>query len=348
VYDENPFINQNVPKEKITISGLPLNYDLDVIKGYFQDLEIELLSEIKHYYIRDENNQLTKFKNGKLFVFAKGPISPLLPRNTKIAGYHCNLYHDGQFKSHCKLCKVPGHSQGDENCPSKLEEGQHITPFSSENNVFSNFYPCKISAFGESFESSESCYQWYKAREAGRPDLAEDIKNAKHAGEAKRLSYNIPKVALESWKTKEVEVMKNIIELKAEQVAEFRDALIGSNDEYLVEATRNKFWGSGISSELTKASNPCTWPGLNTLGRLLMEVRNQLISSKTEEKQQETSTPRSRNVKKNTRITSSRSLTPIHRRPLDRWFAENSPKRRASKTPEDQNTSKAQRLVDNS
>jgi ribA/ribD-fused uncharacterized protein len=206
------------------------------------------------------NGQAIQVYDENPFINQKGPISPILPRNTKIAGYHCNLYHDGQFKSHCKLCKVPGHSQGDENCPSKLEEGQHIIPFSSENNVFSKFYPCKISAFGERFESSESCYQWYKAREAGRPDLAEDLKNAKHADEAKRLSYNIPKAALESWKTKEVEVMKNIIELKAEQVAEFRDALIGSNDEYLVEATRKKMGGSGISSELTRASNPCTWP----------------------------------------------------------------------------------------
>jgi ribA/ribD-fused uncharacterized protein len=119
----------------------------------------------------------------------------------------------------------------------------------------SNFYPCEISAFGETLNSPEHCYQWRLAIEADQQELAINIKEAGHAGEAKALSKKIPANQKLNWNNMCVDVMKSIIQMKLDQVSQFKDALFESGDSILAEGTSDLFWASGLSPEQTKVSH---------------------------------------------------------------------------------------------
>ena len=52
-------------------------------------------------------------------------------------------------------------------------------------------------------------------------DLANEIREAKHAGVAKRLSKQIPKEFKNAWETQNVNVMREILSVKVNKVPEF-------------------------------------------------------------------------------------------------------------------------------
>jgi predicted NAD-dependent protein-ADP-ribosyltransferase YbiA (DUF1768 family) len=39
---------------------------------------------------------------------------------------------------------------------------------------------------------------------------------------------------------------------------------------------RGKYWGIGTSAETSKAKDPSRWPGQNKMGKILMELRDEL------------------------------------------------------------------------
>ena len=76
--------------------------------------------------------------------------------------------------------------------------------------------------------------------------------------------------------------MKELIVAKVAQVPEFENTLLGSSDCVLAEATPDKCWASGLSSDTTSKTLPDTWSGLNMLGKLLMEVRDSILLNLSE------------------------------------------------------------------
>ena len=175
------------------------------------------------------------------------------------------------------MCNTPGHQIGDETCKARNTD-QDIIPFKSHQNVLSNFYMCDIKMFGQSFPSAEHAYQWKKAIDTGNKRLAEDILLAEHAGKAKRLSKDITADLSIQWEQNSLPVMQSIVDAKAEQVPEFRQKLLETEGCHLAEATRDKYWASGLSIEDTEKINPKFYPGENRLGHLLMETRDILFS----------------------------------------------------------------------
>ena len=237
---------------------------------------VEIVSAIKYAKIRDENGDLTNIKNEDRFVSAKAPVWPLLPRTTHIADIKCKVFHDGQFKAHCTVCNTPGHRIGDDNCEARNVE-ETIIPFKSHQNVLTNFSMCRIKVFGETFPSAEHAYQWKKAIDCGKEQLASDILRAEHAGKAKRLSKTISAEVTRQWEQSSISAMNTIIEAKAAQVPEFRKRLLETEGYYLAEATTDKYWASGLSLDDTEKVNPRFYPGENKLGHLLMEMRDVLL-----------------------------------------------------------------------
>ena len=65
--------------------------------------------------------------------------------------------------------------------------------------------------------------------------LAEKIRQAPHAGKAKRYSKEIPDEITAEWESKNIDIMHEIISAKASQVSEFKTALIESDGYYLAE-----------------------------------------------------------------------------------------------------------------
>lgn len=262
-------------KEKITIKYLPISVSNDELQKFLDNKGVTLTTDIKYAKARDKNGKLTEYKTGDRYCFANAPIKPLLPRAAKVAGIRCKIYHDGQFQTECKSCGKQGHKAGSQDCPA-YSDGENITTFKGHKCVLSNFYKCRLNAFGKTFDGGlEFAFQWRKAMDCGRLDLAEQILQASHAGEAKKLAGTLPPEMADAWENKAQKTMAHLVKLKANQCPEFRQALMEST-EYIAEGTNNLKWGSGLNPDLTSVTKPSFWPGKNLLGEIMMDLRDQL------------------------------------------------------------------------
>ena len=164
---------------------------------------------------------------------------------------------------------------------------------------------CDINMWGETFQSSGHAFQWKKAMDVGKDMLAEDIRNAEHAGKVKRLSKAIPEDTTAEWEPQCLKIMQTIVDAKAGQVPGFRQGLLDTEQSYLAEATFDKFWANGLSSEDTEKIYPKYFPGQNKLGILLMDLRD-LLSRK--EARSVDNTVSTEDMQKNHGLDSAHSL----------------------------------------
>ena len=145
--------------------------------------------------------------------------------------------------------------------------------FRSSKHPLSNFFPCDIRMGGLRYRSSEHAYQCHKALCTGEVNLFAKIYRARTGAHAKLLSKHLS-LRGESrtvWLQHRVAVMKMILELKYQQVEAFREAL-SSQDKLYVEATGDEFWGCGIAAHILGWKARTTYPGMNTLGRLMTQL----------------------------------------------------------------------------
>ena len=76
---------------------------------------------------------------------------------------------------------------------------EEIFAFFGELNPLSNFHPCKFDLEGESFNSSEQCIQWKKAKYCGDKIAMEHILNCEDAADCKEVSRDIVKLDRKGW-----------------------------------------------------------------------------------------------------------------------------------------------------
>jgi len=179
------------------------------------------------------------------------------------------------------LCQSTGHKAGQDGCPSVTPTPQDgITTIFGSQNPLSNHYPCTVKVMGHSFASAEHAYLHTKALNSTRPEIAQNIKDAKSASEAKLISKEIPFNPV--WLNRREEMMETILNAKVQQVPAFKDALIASGDDILVGAAPGDFdWGSGLSARHTKTTLQNRWPGRNLLGKMQMKLREETKKRKT-------------------------------------------------------------------
>ena len=71
--------------------------------------------------------------------------------------------------------------------------------------------------------------------------------------------------------------MSQVLQAKADQVPEFREALLNSKEKVLVECVKNEtFWASGLDSQNTLHIKRQFWLGKNRLGEMLSELRENI------------------------------------------------------------------------
>jgi ribA/ribD-fused uncharacterized protein len=275
--DKNPRLTDSSARgtvEKIVIRDLPLSVDNEQIRELLKTFpQVKLTSPIKYSHERrQDDNTLTKYKNGDRFFYAEHPITPILPNKTKVGDFTVRIWHNGQ-KNVCRGCRIPGHKFKDPGCES-YDPTLDVFPFRSHENIFSNFYPCTITYRQSKFKSSEHAYQWIRAITCEEPDIAEEIKRARHAGIAKAIAENKLPKDNEKWADIRCDVMRSVIEAKMKCVPDFYKAMIDSQEKILCEATGDLFWACGLPPDVAKCTKPQFWPGTNMLGLILMDVRN--------------------------------------------------------------------------
>lgn len=120
---------------------------------------------------------------------------------------------------------------------------------------------------GKRYRSVEHAYQAMKFDD---PTAREIVRNARTPSEAKKLgkSANLPL----DWETKKVSIMRELVSKKFDNPF-LREMLLATEDAELIEGNwwGDRFWGV------------CKGTGQNWLGKILMEVREDMRTKQSNE-----------------------------------------------------------------
>jgi len=137
-----------------------------------------------------------------------------------------------------------------------------IDSFRGEFDWLSNFFQCQVEFEGMNFSNVEAAFQAAKCLDMKERERFFGLSG----GQAKRLGR---RVELRSdWEEVKIEIMRQVLKSKFTQNSELREKLIATGDTELIEGNNwnDTFWGV------------CRGKGRNHLGKLLMEVRAELVN----------------------------------------------------------------------
>lgn len=135
-----------------------------------------------------------------------------------------------------------------------------INSFRDEYFFLSNFFLCDITIGGITYNSAEAAFQAQK--------VLDDEEKKKFISitpvQAKRLGKKVK--LREDWEEVKVDIMREIVRCKFTQNPNLAEKLIQTGDTELIEGNnwRDYFWGM------------CNGKGKNNLGKILMEVREEV------------------------------------------------------------------------
>jgi len=143
-----------------------------------------------------------------------------------------------------------------------MTENNVIDSFRGDFSFLSNFYESTIYVDGERYRSVEHAFQAHKTLDPWSRRL---IREAKTPGEAKKLGKGVK--LRPDWESVKVNLMRDFVRKKFENPF-MRPLLLATGDAILVEGNtwNDTFWGV------------CKGTGKNMLGKILMEVREELAT----------------------------------------------------------------------
>lgn len=145
--------------------------------------------------------------------------------------------------------------------------------FHSEHSYLSNFFNAPIVDNGMTYQNAEQKYQADKCEASGDLDKRDRILLTTTPLEAKRIGDTTTETA--EWRVNKEKVMTDIINMKFNQNPELAVLLKKTGDLTLNEATGNSFFGIGATLHSREIKDK-SYRGLNKLGKILMEKRQQL------------------------------------------------------------------------
>lgn len=129
----------------------------------------------------------------------------------------------------------------------------------------SNFFPSSIEVDGVSYRTMEHAFQASKTLD---PKLREHIRKQVKAAHAKKEGRKVP--LRSGWDEMKVQVMRDLVRQKFNFHQSLKERLLATGDRHLEEKNTwgDVFWGTydGV--------------GENWLGRILMEIREELRAAK--------------------------------------------------------------------
>ena len=139
----------------------------------------------------------------------------------------------------------------------------------------SNFYRSAVKIDGKEFRTTEHYFQAMKFATTD-PEAAERVRRAYTPSEAARLGRSRRFPLRHDWESVKDDIMRRALQAKFMQHPELRRQLLATGDAALVEHTRNDaYWGDGGNGK-----------GKNMLGKLLMELRENLKQQQQQQQQQ--------------------------------------------------------------
>lgn len=143
---------------------------------------------------------------------------------------------------------------------------------------FSNWYPSEFSYAGKKYANIEQFMMYQKMRTFSQYDIADHILKTTDPAECKKLGRtHIDNWDSELWDKISYAVVKRGIKAKFFQNKELLQRLLDTGDRLLAECAPNdNKWGIGIAVDDERRFDVCSWTGQNLLGRILMDVREEL------------------------------------------------------------------------
>jgi len=138
---------------------------------------------------------------------------------------------------------------------------QVVDRFTGEFAFLSNFYDSPITLNGFHYRTVEHAFQAMKTKNSSE---RERIRRASTPGLAKRLGRQV--TLRRGWDEMKIAVMRDLLRLKFSVGTELAEWLCNTGDAELIEGNYwgDTFWGV------------CEGEGENMLGKLLMEIRDEL------------------------------------------------------------------------
>lgn len=128
---------------------------------------------------------------------------------------------------------------------------------------FSNFARYSLLLDGKMWPTSEHYFQAQKFED---PQIKEEVRMCKTPRLAANMGRDRKNPIRRDWESVKVEVMRKAVRAKFTQQEDIRAVLLSTGDAKIVEHTTNdSYWGDGGDGS-----------GKNMLGRILMEIREEL------------------------------------------------------------------------
>ena len=135
-----------------------------------------------------------------------------------------------------------------------------------------------LRADGTIYSSSEHVYQTKKAKYVRDFELKNLMLKQTDPFILKRMGCVVKNFNKSTWKRVSKRYMHKACSLKFTQNSMLLDYLICTKG-IVAECTRyDKFWGTGVDMVSPTAICPLKWPGENHMGKILVEIRNELLS----------------------------------------------------------------------
>ncbi|RSM69129.1 DUF1768 domain-containing protein [Amycolatopsis sp. WAC 01375] len=139
---------------------------------------------------------------------------------------------------------------------------------------FSQWWPARFTADGETFSTAEHYMMWRKAVLFDDAEGAARILGARHPREAKALGREVRGFVQGRWEDERYGIVLDGTIAKFGQHPDLRDFLLGTKNRVLVEASPlDAIWGIGLATDHPQVENAERWRGLNLLGFALGEAR---------------------------------------------------------------------------
>ena len=147
-----------------------------------------------------------------------------------------------------------------------------------EYGCFSNWYPAGFEYEGRYFDNSEQFMMYHKVMMFGKDELAEQIMKTSDPAVCKKIAkQKFPEFDADLWDKACQEIVKRGVKAKFAQNEDILKVLLGTGNALLAECSPyDKKWGIGIDIGDPDRLNIAKWKGQNLLGKILMDVREEL------------------------------------------------------------------------
>lgn len=150
---------------------------------------------------------------------------------------------------------------------------------------FSNFHPCSFVmtlvvdgvSKDQTFSTSEQAFMALKAIEFGDAEHLQKITVCPTPKGCKKLGRAVRNFDEKQWTSVRYDRMLQVCRAKFTQNEHLRTALLATGDRTMGEASPfDRVWGIGCGVSKPESSDPAKWKGSNLLGKILMQIREEI------------------------------------------------------------------------